>query len=107
MEVKTIHIFGYGETQIVGKDTNKKVLTSSLTSAQAVIDNVYGKKPTDVNAGALFFTINIHIDMFSDYIPEEREEKHFRTPYSELDSALIDALISEIEATIITETEAE
>jgi hypothetical protein len=36
--------------------------------------------------------------MFVDYIPSEREEKHFRTPYSELDSALIDALISEIEA---------
>jgi hypothetical protein len=36
--------------------------------------------------------------MFVDYIPEEKDEKHFRTPYSEIDSALIDALISEIEA---------
>ena len=98
MSVKKIHIFGHGETQIIGENIDKKVLTSSLTSAQAVIDNVYGKKPVDNNAGASFFTINIHIDMFSDYIPSNIQEKHFRTPYAELDATLINTLIAEVEA---------
>jgi len=98
MAITTIHIFGYGETQIIGKDVNKKVATSSLTSAQAVIDNVYSKKPADINAGTSFFAINIHIDMFADYLPEVSGEEHFRVAYSELDATLIDTLIAEVEA---------
>ncbi len=98
MAVSTIHIFGYGETQIIGEGINKKVLTSSLSSAQAVIDNVYSTKPTDNNAGTTYFAINIYIDLFSDYIPKTQGEDSFRTPYSELDATLINALILEVEA---------
>jgi uncharacterized protein YqfB (UPF0267 family) len=46
VEYSTIHIFGYGETQLISSDSNKKVATSTLTKVQAVIDNVYSKNTT-------------------------------------------------------------
>lgn len=94
----TIHIYGYGETQIIGQDLNKKVLTSSLTTVQAVIDNVYSNKPADNNAGTEYHAINIFDDMFADYIPSTKGEDSFRVPYADLDATLIDALVLELEA---------
>ena len=47
MENFTIHIFGYGETQINSKDLSVKALTDSLTKAQPLIDKVYSLKPSD------------------------------------------------------------
>lgn len=47
MENFTIHIFGYGETQINSKDLNVKVKTESLTKVQSLIDKVFSLKPTD------------------------------------------------------------
>ena len=47
MENFTIHIFGYGETQINSKDLSVKVKTDSLTTVQAVINQVFSKKPSD------------------------------------------------------------
>ena len=94
----TIHIFGYGETQLIGSETNKKVSTSTLTKVQAVIDNVYSQKPTDNNAGTEYHAINIFYDMFADYIPKTREEKSFRVKFSDLDATLINELVDEIKA---------
>jgi hypothetical protein len=94
----TIHIFGYGETQLISSDSNKKVATSVLTKVQAVIDNVYSKKPTDNNAGTEYHAINIFNDMFADYQPKTREEKSFRVKYVDLDATLINELVEEIKA---------
>lgn len=92
----TIHIFGYGETQLIGKDLNKKVKTSELTTVQAVIDNVYSLKPEDNLATTEYHSINIFNDMFSDWATKDKETKGWRTQYSLLDATLIDALITEI-----------
>ena len=97
-EFYTIHIFGYGETQLIKKDYNKKVSTSSLKKVKAVIDNVYSKKPKDSRIGTEYFAINIFKDMFANYIPKGKDEKAFRVNYSELNSSLLDDLIAEIEA---------
>jgi len=91
----TLHIFGYGECQVITDTENKKVPTSDCTSAQAVVDMVYALKPVDNNAGTDYRAINIFNDMFADY---QSPEGNFRVDYSELDSALIDQLVSEIEA---------
>jgi hypothetical protein len=77
----TIHIFGYGETQLISSDSNKKVATSILTKVQAVIDNVYSKKPADNNAGVEHHAINIFNDMFADYTSKTKDEKSFRVEY--------------------------
>ena len=91
----TLHIFGYGECQVITDTQNKKVPTSDCPSAQAVVDMVYALKPVDNNAGTDYRAINIFNDMFADY---QSPEGNFRVDYSELDSALIEQLVSEIEA---------
>ena len=101
----TIHIFGYGETQLISADSNKKVASSLLTSLQAVIDNVYSKKPTDNNAGTEYHAINIFNNMFADYIPKTKGEDSFRVKYADLDATLIDALILEINSIEVTPVE--
>ncbi|MEI7510318.1 MAG: hypothetical protein WCJ62_12750 [Flavobacterium sp.] len=50
MENFTIHIFGYGETQINSKDLSVKVKTDSLKNVTPLIDGIFAKKPADNNA---------------------------------------------------------
>ena len=88
----TIHIFGYGETQLISSDSNKKVATLLLTKVQAVIDNIYSKKPADNNAGTDYHAINIFNNMFADYLPKTKDEKSFRVEYKDLDANLINDL---------------
>ena len=45
MEKLTIHIFGYGETQIIKKDVNFKTKTSDLTKVQPLLDAIWAEKP--------------------------------------------------------------
>lgn len=93
-EFSTLHIFGYGESQVIGKDFNLKAPNSELTGLQAVVDNVYSKKPADSTATTDYHAINIFHNMFADYQPKQGEG--FRVPYAELDDALIQALADEI-----------
>jgi hypothetical protein len=97
-EWNTIHIFSYGETQIIGKGINKKVSNDSLTKLQAVINHFYNKKPLDNNSTTDFHVINIFNDMFADYCPKEIKVKSFRTEYADLDSKIIGNLVKELEA---------
>ena len=90
----TLHIFGYGECQVITDTENKKVPTSDCPSAQAVVDMVYALKPADNTAGTDYRAINIFNDMFADY---QSPEGNFRVDYSEVNSALIDALVTEVE----------
>lgn len=94
----TIHVFGYGETQLISSDSNKKMPTSVLTKVQAVIDNVYSNKPADNNAGTEYHAINIFSDMFVDFMPKTKGEKSFRIKYEDLDAKLINELVDEIKA---------
>jgi hypothetical protein len=95
MEYNTLHIFGYGECQIITETENKKVPTQDCASAQAVVDMLYALKPADNNAGTDYRAISIINNIMGDY---QSPEGNFRVDYSELDSALIDQLVSEIEA---------
>ena len=94
----TLHIFGQGETQLIGADFNKKVPSSVLTTLQAVIDNVYSFKPVDNPATTDYHAINIFNTMFADWQPKDQATQGWRTEYSELNATLINALIEEIVA---------
>ena len=96
-EFNTIHVFGYGETQLISKDVNFKCSTSELSSVAAVVANVYSKKPADSDASAEYHAVNIFNDMFADYQPQTGKEG-FRVKWEDLDAALIDALVVEITA---------
>ena len=94
----TLHIFGYGETQLIGKDLNKKVATSLLTKVQAVVDNVYSFKPEGNEATEEYHAVNIFNDMFADWQTKQADVKGWRTEYSKLNAAAIEELVAEIEA---------
>jgi hypothetical protein len=114
-EWKTLHIFGYGETQLIDdvkidhqqiftgggelpKIVDNKVSTSTLTKAQALIDFVYSKKPADSDAGVEFHAITIVRDFHCVYVPKNVAEKHFRIEYKDMDAKLIQDLVSELQA---------
>jgi hypothetical protein len=94
----TLHIFGYGETQLIGNGLNKKVNTSVLTTAQAVIDNVYSFKPEGNTATKDYHAINIFNDMFADWQTTQQGFEGWRVQYLELDATAIESLIAEIVA---------
>jgi hypothetical protein len=112
---KNLHIFGYGETKLVSFSNansdsqiglsgtasriNEKVAkTVDLTKAQALADYIYSKKPTDSDAGVLFHAITFVKDFHCLYVPRNTNEKHFRIEYKDLDLALIQDLVSELQA---------
>lgn len=92
----TIHVFSYGETQLITDTENKKVNSADLTTLQAVVDNIYSHKPTDNDADTNYHAINIFNDLFADWLPSDKDQKSFRVPYAELDATLIDDLVAEI-----------
>lgn len=94
MNYNTLHIFGYGECQLITETENKKVSIGDCPSAQAVVDMVYSHKPVDNPATTNYRTINIFDNLFADY---QSIDGNFRVIYSELDTTLIDQLITEIQ----------
>lgn len=100
----TIHIFGYGEAQIISETVNFKTKVADFTKIQAVIDNVKSKKPADKTAGD-YHAINIFGDLRADYQakrpavtkPKDEDKSSFSVKASDLDSKKIDALIAEFE----------
>ena len=54
----TLHIFGYGETQINGNEFSVKVKTDTLTKVQPLVDAVWSLKPADSTAVKEFHAIN-------------------------------------------------
>jgi len=92
---KTIHIFGYGQDQLISETQNKLVNVYLCPKTQDVVDMVYTLKPEDNAATLNYRNINIFHDLFVDYADEEGNR--FRVEYSELDSDLINQLSMEIQ----------
>ena len=90
----TLHIFGYGETQVITDKQNKKVATDSIVGAQDLVDEIYSKKPAGNPATSDYRVISIFNDMFADY--SDNLGNSFRVDYSELNAALIDAVVLEV-----------
>lgn len=94
MSWNTLHIFGYGQDQLISNTENKLVNADLCPATQSVVDMVYSHKSTDNPATLNYRNINIFNDLFADYSDEEGN--HFRVDYSELDIALIEVLALEI-----------
>ncbi len=90
----TLHIFGYGECQVITDTENKKVPSEECPSAQDVIDMIYALKPIDNSAGSNYQNVTIIRDVYGSY---SALDGYFRVEYSELDWTLIDQLVQEIE----------
>lgn len=59
MENFTIHIFGYGETQINSKEFSVKVSTKTLQKVKPLVDAIWSKKPEDSNAEENYHVVNL------------------------------------------------
>jgi hypothetical protein len=94
----TIHIFGFGTTQLIGKDFNKQVPSTALTTLNAVIENIYSLKPTDVIASTDFHAINLFNEMRAMVLSKTKDSESFDVKFADLDITLINALIVEINA---------
>ncbi len=97
--LSTLHIFGYGETQVIGNDgttsVNKKVPTSVLTKVTPVVDDVYSFKPSDNLSPNEYHAINIFNDLFADYQPKG-EFDSWRVQWADLNKVAIDELVAEV-----------
>ena len=94
MEDFTIHIFGYGETQINSKTLSIKVKTKNLTNVQPIIEHIFSKKPTDNSTQISEYHV-IHLFGYEDV---RWLSKHsFMDKEDDELKPLIDSLISELQ----------
>jgi hypothetical protein len=91
----TLLIFGYGQTQLITDTDSKLVNSDELLSLNAVIDDIYSKKPLENNSQENYVRIAIYNNDFSDWVTNNPND-YFKVPYDELNQALIDSLVLEI-----------
>ena len=91
----TLLIFGYGQTQLITNTESKIVNSDELLSLNAVIDDIYSKKPLENNSQQDYIRIAIYNNDFSDWVNSNPND-YFKVPYDELNQALIDSLVLEI-----------
>lgn len=89
----TIHIFKYGECQVISNEENTKTSTENCPSAQAVVDMLFAKKPQDNNASNEYHVVTIFNDISARY---SSLEGFFDVEFSEIDSTLVEQLAIEI-----------
>jgi hypothetical protein len=92
----TLHIFGFGDVQVITADGGKTKKAADLTRLQAVIDNVWAQKPAENTGTKAYHAINTFHSMFSDWQPSTQGETGYRTEYSKLDDTLVQALVDEV-----------
>ena len=94
----TIHIFGYGESQVIGMNHNGTIANSELKGLTALLAGLAEKqqKGTEIsleNAHA----INIFNNAFIDFIPKEKpKNKRQRFAWSEVDAKLLQKFSDEL-----------
>jgi hypothetical protein len=94
MENFTIHIFGYGETQINSKELSVKVKTDTLKTAQPVINQIFSKKPADNST----LITNFHAINLFGYNEVRWQGKDSFTNKDDADlKPLVDSLIAELQ----------
>lgn len=98
MENFTIHIFGYGETQINTSNSSIKVATDTLTSVTPLIQAIFNLKPADNNSGIDdYHAINIFGYIDIRWMTKTADVKGFNIKDNNL-TVMIDNLITELDS---------
>lgn len=93
----TIHIFGFGIVQVIGKNFNYQVDASLVQmELDPCINNVYDNKPIGSTTPKTYHAINVFNEMFADWLPKEEGQEPFRVEWSNLDASLFDALATAV-----------
>lgn len=93
MENFTIHIFGYGETQINSTEFSVKVSTKKLTKVKPLVDAIWNKKPEDSNADEKYHVVNLFEHKDIRWVSNDG----FQLSEQEDLNPLIDELITELQ----------
>lgn len=91
----TLLIFGYGQTQLITDTDSKLVNSDELISLNAVIQDIYSKKPLENISQEDFTRIAIYNNDFADWINNNPND-YFKVNYNQLNLSLIGSLILEI-----------
>lgn len=100
----TLHIFAYGETQLISNEFNKKVKSTELTKLAAYVDLIKAKKPNDIDESE-YRLINTFNNIRIDY-SATNHDNCFTINWGDLsdaDKIVLNELITEIEAYTIPE----
>jgi hypothetical protein len=99
----TIHLFGFGDSQIIGKDNHGTVKSDTLTSLQAFIDHIKTFKPEDVTLTD-YHVIHIFNETDVRYLGKGTDVKtdktNFTVKISEVDATLLTNLVDELAAAV-------
>jgi len=96
MENFTIHIFGYGETQINSKDLSVKVKTDTLTTVTPLVAGIFAKKPAE-NSTLITDFHAINLFGYKDVRWQVKDNSFNVKDDADL-KPLIDALIAELQS---------
>jgi hypothetical protein len=104
----TIHLFGFGDSQIIGKDNKGTVKSDTLTNLTAFVDHIKTFKPEDVTLTD-YHVIHIFNGADVRYLgkgSENNQEKtHFSVSFSDVDSTLLNNLVDELVAAVAVPAE--
>jgi len=96
----TIHIFGFGIVQVIGKEKNVQTsIDSVIVQCNNVIDNIWANKPADYVGTKEYHAVNIFNGLFADWQAKIKGEEGFRIELKNLDSVLIEDLVNAVYAT--------
>jgi hypothetical protein len=101
MENFTIHIFGYGETQINSETLSIKVAIDTLTTVTPLVEAIFAKKPVD---NPTLITEFHAINLFGNNDVRWMSKEGFDVKDDADLIPLIDALIAELQAVNDTTT---
>ena len=96
MKLNVIHIFAYGEAQVISDTLNYKASTSKFTKLQAVIDDIKSKKPAEIPVND-YHAINMFAGYGVSYISKGKTGT-FNCKFSDLNQTNIDELVAEFQA---------
>jgi hypothetical protein len=102
-QFKTLHVFGYGETQLIASSSlpHGKVDSTGLTHLDPLVTHIKTFKPEDVTE-ADYHVIHVFKDDKVKYLGKG-DNTEYSFEYSQLDTTLLDNLTDEVVAALPTE----
>lgn len=103
----TIHVFGFGDTQIIGEVNNGTVKSSELTTLTAFVDHVKTFLPSTGVTLTDYHVIHIFNTMDVRYLGQGTEDRTIDTSFSvnwnQIDETILNNLVNEIISKLPTE----
>lgn len=99
-QFSTIHIFGYGETQIIGENNNGKIPSLSLTTLVPFVDHIKTFLPESGVTLTDYHVIHIFEGSDVRYLgvgtEDRKENTSFSVKYDQINLTLLDTLVNEV-----------